>query len=88
MPGLPLPPILVIASEPDRYYRQSRRLIDWLDRSPLEHEVLLWTRAQGERLTHVFEVSHWDWPESRKSNDHTLDFFRRACSAPEKPAEE
>lgn len=87
-PGLPLPPILVIASEPDRYYRQSRRLIDWLDRSPLEHEVLLWTRAQGERLTHVFEVSHWDWPESRKSNDHTLDFFRRACSAPEKPAEE
>ena len=87
-PGLPLPPILVIASEPDRYYRQSRRLIDWLDRSPLEHETLHWTRAQGERLTHVFEVSHWDWPESRETNDRTLDFFRRACSAPEQTAEE
>ena len=59
-----------------------------LDRSPLEHEALLWTRAQGERLTHVFEVGHWDWPESRETNDRTLDFFRRACAAPEKPAEE
>lgn len=87
-PGLSLPPILVIASEPDRYYRQSRRLIDWLDRSPLEHETLHWTRAQGERLTHVFEVSHWDWPESRETNDRTLDFFRRACAAPEQAAEE
>lgn len=55
---------------------------------PLEHETLHWTRAQGERLTHVFEVSHWDWPESRETNDRTLDFFRRACAAPEKPAEE
>ena len=64
------------------------RLMDWLDRSPLEHEALLWTRAQGERLTHVFEVGHWDWPESRETNDRTLDFFRRACAAPEKPAEE
>ena len=49
---------------------------------------MLWTRAQGERLTHVFEVGHWDWPESRETNDRTLDFFRRACAAPEKPAEE
>ncbi|MBS7218013.1 MAG: alpha/beta hydrolase [Oscillospiraceae bacterium] len=80
-PALSLPPILVIASEPDRYYRQSRRLIDWLDRSPLAHETLLWTRAQGEQLTHVFEVSHWDWPESRETNDRTLDFFHRACSS-------
>jgi len=58
------------------------------DRSPLEHETLHWTRAQGERLTHVFEVSHWDWPESRETNDRTLDFFRRACAAPEQAAEE
>ena len=74
-PGLDLPPILVIASEPDAYFSQSRRLIRYLDRSPLEHEVILWTRAQGERLTHVFEVSHWDWPESRETNRRMLDFF-------------
>lgn len=67
---------------------RAMRLIDWLDRSPLEHETLHWTRAQGERLTHVFEVSHWDWPESRETNDRTLDFFRRACAAPEQAAEE
>ena len=78
-PGLDLPPILVIASEPDAYFSQSRRLIRYLDRSPLEHEVILWTRAQGERLTHVFEVSHWDWPESRETNRRMLDFFDRAA---------
>lgn len=78
-PGLDLPPILVIASEPDRYYRQSRRLIEYLDRSPWEHEVILWKREQGERLTHVFEVGWWDWPESRETNRRMLDFFDRAA---------
>ena len=79
-PGLDLPPILVIASEPDRYYRQSQRLIRFLEGSPWEHEVILWTRAQGERLTHVFEVGWWDWPESRETNRRMLDFFDRCCS--------
>ena len=78
-PGLDLPPILVIASEPDRYYRQSRRLIRWLDRSNLEHQVILWRRSQGERLTHVFEVGYWDWPESQETNRRMLDFFDRAA---------
>ena len=78
-PGLDLPPILVIASEPDRYYRQSRRLIDYLDRSPWEHEVILWKREQGEQLTHVFEVGWWDWPESQETNRRMLDFFDRAA---------
>ena len=78
-PGLDLPPILVIASEPDRYYRQSRRLIDYLDRSTWEHEVILWKREQGERLTHVFEVGWWDWTESRETNRRMLDFFDRAA---------
>ena len=87
-PGLSLPPILVIASEPDRYYRQSRRLIDWLDRSPWSTKLCTGPAPRGERLTHVFEVSHWDWPESRETNDRTLDFFRRACAAPEQAAEE
>ena len=78
-PGLDLPPILVIASEPDRYYPQSRRLMAFLDRSPLEHETILWRREQGEHLTHVFEVNHWDWPESRETNRRMLDFFDRAA---------
>ncbi len=83
-PGLDLPPILVIASEPDRYFRQSRRLIDYLDASPWEHETILWKREQGERLTHVFEVSHWDWPESQDTNRRMLAFFHRLLFLKEK----
>ena len=79
--GLKLPPILVIASEADRYYRQSQRLISYLEQGPWKHEVIRWTRAQGEHLTHVFEVSHWDWTESQETNRRMLDFFDRAsCS--------
>ncbi len=89
-PGLDLPPILVVASEPDRYYAQSRQLMEFLDRRSLEHQVILWRREQGAHLTHVFEVSHWDWPESQETNRRMLDFFdqavRRTCQgkAPEK----
>lgn len=77
--GLELPPILVIASEPDLYYAQSRLLIDDLDHSTLRHEVIHWTREQGEHLTHVFEVGWWDWPESLETNNQMLDFFDRCC---------
>ena len=73
------PPFWSLPSEPDRYYRQSRRLIDYLNRSPWEHEVILWKREQGEQLTHVFEVGWWDWPESRETNRRMLDFFERAA---------
>lgn len=79
-PGLELPPILVIASEPDSYFCQSRQLIDYLDRSPFSHQVILWRREQGERLTHVFEVSHWNWPESQETNRRMLEFFRSQFS--------
>ena len=75
-PGLDLPPILVIASEPDAYFRQSQRLMDYLDRSPWEHEVILWKREQGEQLTHVFEVGWWDWPESQETNRRTFSIVR------------
>ena len=78
-PGLDLPPILVIASEPDRYFRQSQRLMEYLDASSWEHETILWTREQGERLTHVFEVGYWDWPESQETNAKMLNFFCRTC---------
>ena len=78
-PGLPLPPILVIASQPDRYYAQSRRLIRYLDSSPFPHQVIHWSRQQSPRATHVFEVGWWDWPESRETNDRTLAFFDQVC---------
>ena len=70
-PGLPLPPILVIASQPDRYYAQSQRLMRYLDNSPFPHQVIHWSRQQSARATHVFEVGWWDWPESRDTNDRT-----------------
>ena len=55
--------------------------MDYLDRSPWEHEVILWRRERGERLTHVFEVGWWDWPESRETNRRMLDFFDRVSSS-------
>lgn len=80
-PGLPLPPILVIASQPDRYYAQSQRLMRYLDHSPFPHQVIHWSRQQSARATHVFEVGWWDWPESRDTNDRTLAFFDQVCRA-------
>ena len=78
-PGLPLPPILVITSQPDRYYAQSQRLMRYLDLSPFPHQVIHWSRQQSARATHVFEVGWWDWPESRDTNDRTLAFFDQVC---------
>ena len=52
----------------------------FLARSPWTYETMLWRTEQGKHLTHVFEVSHWDWPESQAANAQMLDFFDRACS--------
>lgn len=76
-PGLPLPPILVIASQPDRYYAQSCRLMEYLSSSPFSHQVIHWSRTQCPRAVHVFEVGWWDRPESRETNDGMLSFFDR-----------
>ena len=76
-PGLPLPPILVISSEADRYYAQSQHLIRCLEHSAIPHELIHWSREKSPRTTHVFEVGWWDWDESRETNDRMLDFFRR-----------
>lgn len=78
-PGLALPPILVISSQSDRYYGQSRRLLDYLAAHSIPHQSIHWSSQQGAHLRHVFEVSFWDWPESRETNDKTLEFFDRCC---------
>ena len=54
-PACPCPPILVISSEADRYYAQSRHLIRCLEHSAIPHELIHWSREKSPRTTHVFE---------------------------------
>ena len=77
--GVELPPVFVVSSEPDFYYGQSEKLLKFLEGTGRQYESLCWRRDQGEHLTHVFEVNHWDWPESRRTNDRMLEFFCRCC---------
>ena len=76
--GLDLPPVLVISSEPDGFFAQSKALAQCLQSMGVAHETKFWPRDQGERLGHVFPILFPDWPESVQTNQQMIAFFRRA----------
>ena len=75
MPGLKLPPLLLIGSETESLYAQTCMLLDTLSRTGQQYETLIWKKEDGAHLQHVFNVSHWEWRESLISNDRMLAFF-------------
>ena len=72
-----LPPIMVISSESDPFYEQTQWLINTLKKYECQFETLIWKKEDGVHLGHVFQVAHWEWMESKITNDKMLDFFRR-----------
>jgi hypothetical protein len=76
--GLPLPPIMLISSEPDRYHYQSLALEAYLKENRIKHRTKFWTRKQGRKLGHVFHILYPHWAESLETNRETLDFFLAA----------
>lgn len=71
-----LPPILVIGSESDPFYQQTTWLVHLLEQRGISHQTIIWKKTDGPHLGHVFQVSHWEWPESIQTNDRMLAFFR------------
>ena len=72
-----LPPILVVSSETDPFYEQTKWLIQNLQKHNCEYETLIWKKEDGVHLGHVFQVAHWEWQESKITNNKMLEFFQR-----------
>lgn len=72
-----LPPILVVSSESDPFYEQTQWLIENLKKYQYQYETLIWKKADGVHLGHVFQVAHWEWAESKITNNKMLKFFQR-----------
>ena len=75
MEKVSLPPILLIGSETESLYEQSKSLIETMERTGQQYETLIWKKEDAVHLQHVFNISHWEWLESRISNDRMLEFF-------------
>ena len=76
----PLPPVLIIGSESDSLYAQTKLLEEIFRRHGQTYEELIWKREDGPHLQHVFNISHWEWRESILSNDRMLAFFDAAAA--------
>jgi acetyl esterase/lipase len=79
--GLDLPPVLVVGGDGDFIVHQTRSLVKGLEAAGRPHELLYWPEERGTHLVHVFNVSNWEWRESRETNDRMLAFFDRCAAA-------
>lgn len=70
-----LPKLMVIGSESDSFYRQTKWILQNLEKYQLPSHNLIWKKEDGVHLDHVFQVSHWEWKESLKTNDQMIEFF-------------
>lgn len=72
-----LPAVLVIGAENDPFYRQTLWLMENLTKHGSKFETILWKKEDGPHLGHVFHIGHYEWQESKITNDKMLEFFRR-----------
>ncbi|MCR4793388.1 MAG: alpha/beta hydrolase [Lachnospiraceae bacterium] len=77
MPGLEMPPFYIIDSEMDSLSMHTGYLLDTMEKNGFTYEKIFWTASDGIHLQHVFNISHWEWKESREANEGMLDFFLR-----------
>lgn len=76
-----LPPVLVLGAERDPFYQQTLWVMKNLQQHGCVFETLIWKKEDGVHLGHVFQVSHWEWQESKITNDRMLEFFRCAADS-------
>lgn len=72
-----LPPVFVISSESDPFYEQTKWLLENLQKHNCKFEKIIWKKEDGVHLGHVFQVAHWEWAESKMTNNRMLEFFQR-----------
>ena len=85
--GLDLPPFMLIGGQNDSFYLQSQALLKVFDANHVTYTTKLWPASAGPHLKHVFNVQHWEWPESIETNLEMLRTFD-ALSKQQDQAEE
>ena len=81
------PEVCIITTDTDvPIHTNSEAVHKWLDFKGVRHEYKSF-ESQGNKLGHVFNVLHPDWPESIEANQMILDFFEKRKTTPEAPAE-
>ncbi len=70
------PHILIIGTENDVFYHQTCWIMENLANQKIPYEKILWKKEDGIHLGHVFHISHWEWKESKITNDKMLEFFQ------------
>lgn len=71
-----IPPVLIIGAENDPYYRHTQWVLENVKSHNGTYASVIWKKEKGVHLGHVFHVLHWEWLESRITNEKMLDFFR------------
>lgn len=71
------PPLFVIGTENDSFFKQTKWLMENLEDMNISYESLIWKKEEGIHLGHVFHISHWEWQESRITNDRMIDFYKK-----------
>lgn len=85
--GLTLPPTLLIGCEHDVYVRHSQLLSrlfeDMVGEGRCPRFVFDYVPAAEEtrKLRHVYNIVHYEWRESMRVNDLSLEFFRESMKA-------
>lgn len=85
--GLDLPPFMLIGGQNDSFYLQSQALLKVFDANHVTYTTKLWPASAEPHLKHVFNVQHWEWPESIETNLEMLRTFD-ALSKQQDQAEE
>ncbi|EPC70991.1 esterase/lipase, partial [Lacticaseibacillus paracasei subsp. paracasei Lpp71] len=65
---LKLPPFMLIGGQNDSFYLQSQALLEVFAADKVTYTTKLWPASAGPHLKHVFNVQHWEWPESIETN--------------------
>lgn len=71
-----IPPVLIIGAKNDPYYRHTQWVLENVKSHNGTYASVIWEKEKGVHLGHVFHVLHWEWLESRITNEKMLDFFR------------
>lgn len=68
-------PLMVISSECDPFFIQNQMLLETLSHNKWPCLSVIWRKEEGAHLSHVFQIAHPDWEESKITNDKMLAFF-------------
>ncbi|MEG0546812.1 MAG: alpha/beta hydrolase [Oscillospiraceae bacterium] len=71
-----LPPVMLISSEADPLHSQTFEAQKYLESRNSEFCLKYWTKSQGKKLSHVFNITHYEWNESKQTNDAMLEIFK------------